>query len=256
MDHGMEKVKAFFRWYRHSWLYRFTFYILAFIIVLILVDRIVMPLYVHLGDEIEMPDVIEMNVEEARTKLSNQGFKVFVKDSLYDADHPVGTVIEQSPYPYATVKEGRRVYLTMSIGEKPIIMPKLFGVSPREAELILETYNLNLNSKSYVFSDIYHEGTVMAQSYPPGQPIKAGSKIDITISLGILKEEMKIPDLVGISLHEAKEKLKALRLNIGEITFEERDNILPETVLSQSPKPGEFFKPGDIINLTVSKENM
>jgi len=252
----MEKVKAFFKWYRQSWLYRFTYYLLAVIILLILIDKIVMPLYVHLGNEIEMPDVIEMNVEEARTELSKQGFQVFVQDSLYDADHPVGTVIEQNPYPYATVKEGRRVYLTISIGEKPIIMPKLFGVSPREAELILETFNLKLNSKSYVFSDIYHEGTVMGQSYPPGQPIKAGSKIDITISLGRLKEDMRIPDLVGKSLHEAKESLKALRLNVGEIAFEERDNILPETVLKQSPKPGEIFKAGDVINLIVSKEKI
>jgi serine/threonine-protein kinase len=135
-------------------------------------------------------------------------------------------------------------------------MPKLFGVSPREAELILDTYGLKLRSKSYVFSDLYHEGTVMAQSYPPGQPIKGGTGIDITISLGQLKENMKIPDLVGKSLHEARETLKALNIKIGEITFQEKDTILPETVLDQSLKPGTIFEPEDVIDLTVSVEKM
>jgi serine/threonine-protein kinase len=96
----------------------------------------------------------------------------------------------------------------------------------------------------------------MGQSYPPGQPIKAGSKINITISLGILKEDMQIPDLVGKSLYEAKERLKALKLTLGEISFEERENILPETVLKQSLKPGEIYQSGDVVNLTVSKEKI
>jgi beta-lactam-binding protein with PASTA domain len=250
----MGKVKAFFHLHKKSWLFRIIIILLVIFIVLAIIDNIVMPLYVKLGDEIEMPDVIEMSVQEATTLLAENGFQVVIKDSLYDADHAVGIVIEQNPYPYAMVKDGRRVYLTISIGEKPIIMPKLFGVSPREAELILDTYGLKLRSKSYVPSDMYHEGTVMAQSYPPGQPIKGGTGIDITISLGQLKEDMKIPDLIGKSLHEARERLKALNIKIGEITFEERDNILPETVLDQSLKPGTIFEPKDVIDLTVSVE--
>ena len=252
----MRRVKTFFHLHKDSWHFKILIILLVIFIIVVLIDNIVMPLYVKLGDEIEMPDVIEMSVQEATTLLTDNGFQVVIKDSLYDADHPVGTVIEQNPYPYAMVKDGRRVYLSISIGEKPIIMPKLFGVSPREAELILDTYELKLRSKSYVFSDMYHEGTVMAQSYPPGQPIKGGTGIDITISLGQLEENLKIPDLIGKSLHEARETLKALNIKIGEITFQERESILPETVLDQSLKPGTIFKPEDVVDLTVSIEKM
>ena len=167
----MDKLKKIFKWYRQSLLYNISILLLIIIILTLLTDKIFMPLYISLGDETEMPDVIEMDLAEAEDLLEKQGFQVLVSDSMYDANHPEGIVIEQNPYPYATVKENRRVYLTISIGEKPIVMPNLFGVSPREADLILDSYDLKLKAKYYVYSDIYHEGTVIGQSYPQGQEI-------------------------------------------------------------------------------------
>ena len=241
-------------WVRDNWWAKLIVVFIAIIFISIIMDKIVMPLYVQLGDEVDLPDVIEMSVNEAQTLLIEQGFQVVIRDSLYDANHPVGVVIEQNPYPYAVVKEGRRVYLSVSIGEKPIIMPNLFGVSPREAELILGSYNLKLGLKNYYYNERYHEGTVMGQSYPQGQELKSGSKIDIIISMGQFSEELVVPDLIGKSLHEARERLRAVKLNIAEIEWEERDNILPETIISQSLPAGQKFSPEETILLVVSKE--
>ena len=241
-------------WIKRSRVGQILVLLIGIILLVALMDKVVMPLYVQLGDETELPDVIEMPVDEARSLLEAKGFQVVVKDSLFDANHPVGTVIEQNPYPYAIVKEGRRVYISVSIGEKPIIMPNLFGVSPREASLILETYNLVPGAKNYVYSDMYYEGTVMGQSYPQGQPVKSGTRIDIIISLGQLNPTRVVPDLVGKSLHEARERLRAVSLKINEIIWEERDNILPETIISQSLTPGQTFEEEVSISLVVSKE--
>ena len=46
------------------------------------------------------------------------------------------------------------------------------------------------------------------------------------------------------------------KLKIGEITYEERENILPETALKQSLEPGNKVEPGDLIDLVVSKEKI
>lgn len=250
----MNKLKQAFFWFINSWMYKPAIYLLAFIVVGLLMDKVVMPWIVNLGDERELPDVIEMSVEQATNELTKSGFHVIIQDSLYDANHPLGTVIEQNPYPFATVKEGRRVYLTVSIGEKPIIMPKLIGLSPRDAELTIKSHNLIMGNKSYVPSEIYLEGTVIGQSYPQGQQIKTKTKINITVSLGKLKEEITIPSLVGKSLHEAKEKLKILGIQIGEITYKERGTILPETVLEQSIPEGTKPQESNVIDLVVSKE--
>ncbi len=252
----MIKLSTIINPYRDRWWFKLSLIFLGLVVVTLIMDKLVMPFYVHLGEETEMPDVIEMNVREAQDLLESKGFIVFINDSLYDANHPENVVIEQNPYPYARVKEGRRVYLTISIGEKPIIMPNLFSVSPREAVLILETNNLKLRNKNYIYSDIYHEGTVIGQSYPQGQIIKPGSGIDITISLGKLREELIVPDLIGKSLFEARARLREMQLKIGEISYEERENILPETVLKQSIPAGEAFEEGETIDLTVSKDKI
>ena len=241
-------------WVKETSWGKITVACIAVIFFVIIMDKIVMPFYVQLGDEVDLPDVIEMPLIEAQRLLSEQGFQVVIRDSLYDTNHPVGIVIEQNPYPYAVVKEGRRVYITVSIGEKPIVMPNLFGVSPREAELILDTHDLKIGAKHYVPSDMYQEGTVMGQSYPQGQDIKSGVRIDIIISLGRISAKTVVPDLIGKSLHEARERLRAVKLNLAGIEWEERDNILPETVISQSLPAGQNFSPEETISLVVSKE--
>jgi len=250
----MDKLKQLKDWFVNSWLYKPFIFLIIVMFLGFLTDQFILPWYVDLGDERELPDVIEMPIDQATNVLTKNGFNVIVQDSLYDGAHPVGSVIEQNPYPFATVKEGRRVYLTVSIGEKPILMPKLIGLSPRDAELTIQSYNLELGAKSYVPSEIYLEGTVIGQSYPQGQQIKPQTKIDITISLGKLKEEKTVPSLVGKSLYETKVQLKILDIKIGEITYEERENILPETVLKQSLPEGEVLQEGDVIDLVVSKE--
>jgi serine/threonine-protein kinase len=252
----MNKLKNFFRWIKQTWMYKPLIILVILILFTLVMDKLIMPLVVDLGKERELPDVIEMTLGQAKTVLEKEGFNVIVKDSLFDANHALGTVIEQNPYPYATVKEGRRVYLTISIGEKPIIMPKLIGLSPRDAELSIRSYNLKMGSKSYMPSDIYLEGTVIGQSYPQGQQIKPSARINITISLGKLKEEKTVPSLIGKSLYEAKENLKMNGIAIGDITYEERDKILPETVLQQSLEAGKKVEPGDVIDLVVSKEKI
>lgn len=247
-------MKEMWKWFKQTWLYIPAIYAFGILVFAGLMDRVVMPIYVKLGNEIELPDVVEMNFENAKDLLNQKGFQVIIHDSLYDGRHPVGTVIEQNPYPYATVKEGRRVYLSVSIGEKPIIMPKLFGLSPRDAELILKAYNLKINAKNYAFSDIYPEGIVIGQSYPQGQEVRSQHPIDITVSLGKMQEEVTVPSLVGKSLYAAREQLRLLNIPIGRIAYEERDNILPETVLSQSLAEGYKPQSGEKIDLVASKE--
>lgn len=225
----------------------------AFLLFVIFMDKVVMPFYVHLGQEIEMPDIVEKSIGEAQSELEKQDFTVIITDSIYDSNYPIGTVVEQMPFPFSTVKKGRNVYLKVSIGEKPIIMPNLFYISPRDAELTLKSYGLKLGSKYLSFSDISPKGVVIAQSYPQGQKIKKGSKINITVSLGPRPKQKTIPDLIGESLEAAKSQLRILGVAIDKIEYKENDNVLPETVLKQNLTPGIPVKEETKIELLVSK---
>ncbi len=238
---------------RHNIFFKGFVALVALVLLVVLMDRVVMPLYVRFGDEVELPDVVEMKVDQAKEKLAQNDFIAVLADSVYDADYPTGTVVEQMPLPYSVVKKGRHVYLTVSIGEKPIHMPNLFYKSPRDAELILKAYGLERGAKYYRYSDMSLAGVVISQSYPPGQIVKKGAKVDITISLGPLPKQRKIPDLLGKSLDKAKNQLKQLGISKIKVEYVEQDNILPETIVGQSVKAGTPITDSTVITLRVSK---
>ena len=239
--------------YKSSFLYKILFWLIIAIILILIMDKFIMPGYVRFGHEVELPDVVEMNAETAKTTLQNHGFHGVVTDSVFDAHYDIGLIVEQMPPAFSTVKKGRHVYLTISIGEKPIIMPNLFYISPRDAELTLLSYNLEMGAKHYEYDDSSPEGVLIAQSYPQGQKVKRGTRINITISLGPFPERRTVPQLVGKSLEEAKSQLKILGIGKVKVTYQEEANILPKTVLKQSIEPGTSVEDEIEIELMVSK---
>ena len=242
-----------FEQFKQTRLFKILVVIFSFILFVILMDKIIMPWYVDLGDELQMPDVVEKNVNEAKTFLEQKGFHVILADSVYDAHFPAGTVVEQMPIAFSTVKTGRNVYLTVSNGEKPIIMPNLFGISPRDAELKLNAMDLKLKTILYDYSELYPEGAVISQSYPQGQEVGKNTQITITVSLGEKPSQRKIPNLIGKSLSAARQQLQKLDVTIGGIEYEESATYLPNTILKQSLPEGSTIGENAVIDLTVSK---
>ncbi len=227
--------------------------LVAFILIVLLFNDVVMPWYVRLGQEYELPDVVSMPVKQAKDSLKKAGFQLVIKDSVYDENFAPGTITEQQPSAYSKVKKGRHVYVTVSIGEKPIIMPNLFFKSPREAELILKSKGLQLGNLYYEYSDLALQDVVIGQSFPQGQKVKPGTKIDLTISLGPMPKKKVVPDLVGKSLDAAKKQLQLLGVKNIRVEYEYKENVLPETVLAQSIKKGTPINQVQSIKLTVSQ---
>lgn len=229
-----------------------SYFLLVFFFILLMMDQIIMPWYVRYGKEMELPDVVELSIKDAQNRLEADDFRVVIVDSVYDNNFPVGTVVEQMPLPFTTVKSGRYVYLKLSIGEKPIIMPNLFYKSPRDAEVALKSLNLPI-AKYYDYSDDALDGVVIAQSYPAGQIIRKGTQIALTISLGPFPKQPVIPHLVHKSLRVAKKQLKDLGVKNIKVTYEERNDILPETVFGQNLAKGVLITEETEIELLVSK---
>ncbi|KAA3617493.1 MAG: PASTA domain-containing protein [Calditrichaeota bacterium] len=238
---------------KQSKIFKSTIILLALLIFGLLMDFFVMPWFVDLGDEKEMPDVVEKNANEAKNLLEKQGFTVIMADSVFDASFEAGMVVEQMPLAYSTVKTGRNVYLTVSIGERPIIMPNLFGISPRDAELKLNALGLKLKATLGSYSDLYPDGAVISQSFPQGQQIKKNTAITITVSFGEKPENRTIPNLIGKSYSAAKQRLEQLGVSIDKVEYEESTSYLPDTVLKQSLKEGTSITEDTKLTLTVSK---
>ena len=224
-------------------------------LLFIIMDKIVMPLYVRLGDEIKMPDVTGEDRYEAKLQLERLGFKVDDNEKKYHPYSQLGEVLSQSPPPFTRVKKKRLVRLTISLGEEKIKVPDLFLLSPREAELELLKNNLKLGKRIFIFLPEYTEGVVIAQSYEKDMEVPKGTVVNITINRGQKPENVTVPYVENNLLENAIDILEKNLLHAGPIEYQLDINneYLPNTVLFQNPKAGEIVFPGDSVQLWISK---
>ncbi len=235
-------------------LFRLVIIAILLVILAFVADLVVMPLYTKHGKEFDLVDVTDRTLTEAIEILHENGFEPVIQDSVYDEHFLPGSVIQQNPLPFSRVKRGRRVYLVVSIGEKPRYMPQLIGLTPQDAEFRLREIELGIRQVFYEFSDLYPRGVVFNQSVPSGEIAEKNQKVNITVSLGSAPTSLEIPNLVGKSLETVQKELEAMAVTVGKVKYVYRPKLVPGTILKQSVSPGTALLKVDSINLLVSTD--
>ncbi len=195
-----------------------------------------------------VPSIVGKNVDEARRLLEAKGFEVEIQDSIYIDTVPKLAVVKQSPEGEAMVKVNRTVYLTVNRSQPPLVeMPNLVGFSIRNAEMYLE--NLGLHIGDTTFRPDIAKNAVLEQLYngkpiPSGTKIFMGSAISFVLGDGIGEEEMRVPELVGLTLTEAKIQLRMMGINftpVPDVGVTDTDNAY---VYRQNPEQYTTFGSG------------
>jgi hypothetical protein len=79
---------------------------IAFATGLVLFDEVVMPRWVHQGGDRPVPDLSNLNRQQAESVLARAGLKLSLSSERFDAAIPRGFVIAQDPVPGRYVKPG------------------------------------------------------------------------------------------------------------------------------------------------------
>lgn len=111
--------------------------------------------------------------------------------SKYSDSVSAGYVISTSPSAGSTVTEGDMVTLVISAGpeKKMATVPQITDITESEAIAALEAAGLEAGDVSYVYSNSYAEGIVMAQDVKKGKSVEEGSSVGFTVSKGQKEEE-------------------------------------------------------------------
>jgi beta-lactam-binding protein with PASTA domain len=173
------------------------------------------------GKSEKVPSVVGQNAIAAKKMLEDKGFHVALQDSVYVDSVAKLAVVRQSPEPDAIVKQGRTIYLTINRSLAPMVdMPNLVGFSIRSAEMYLQSLGLKLgiiNYKPDIARNAVLEQTLNDIEVKPGTKIPLGSSIGLILGSGVGSGEIEVPNLIGMTLLEAKNWLSSLSLNIGSI---------------------------------------
>lgn len=131
-----------------------------------------------------------------------------------------------------------------------VSMPNLVGKTLAEAQAELEDLNILIKKINYQESDEVKKNTVIIQYPVANITVRENVKIaEITVSLG--KTETVVPNVINLSLEEAKEKLdnEELRYSVAE---EANSEVPKGYVVRQNPTENYEVSVGSIIELYVS----
>ena len=185
--------------------------------------------YTDHGESVQVDDFKGMHISDAEEKGKNKGFRFEVIDSAWKKGSPSGLIINQTPRELSRVKEGRRIYVTVTGEPKLIVLPLL-----SESSYDFEQYSRRLEIRHNISSEIrervydrkqaentilhfYHDGKKLTDNdLKKGYKVQEGSTLEFVVTEK-RTNQMNIPDLVCMGFAAADFLVSSHNLNVGQV---------------------------------------
>lgn len=135
-----------------------------------------------------------------------------------------------------------------------ITVPDLRGRKVADLNAFLQYKNLNYKiADSSVFQPDMPKGSIIEQDPKPGEKVKEGRTIYITITK-TMAPEIKMPDLIDVSYRQAEAILQSYGLKVGEVIYKPdlaKNAVLAMEINNYIIKPGDMVSKGTTIDLVL-----
>lgn len=238
-----------------TWLRRLLWGLGGLLVLALLLDRVIMPLYTRQGDVSLLPRVVGMPIDEARALLDSLGFPVNVEHRVDDSGPRVAAdeVLEQFPRGNLQTRTGRTVHLTLSAGKSAFEMTDLRGKSERQVQVLLGDIGLEVDTLGTQWRfDEDAPGTVLKHEPRAGRSIQRGQKVKLVYSLGPRPETVEVPSLLGLDTEAARRRLQRAGLELGDIETEIQPDR-PAGIRGQEPLAGSRLAPESPVSIRLNQ---
>jgi len=152
----------------------------------------------------------------------------------YDSTYAKGQIMRQEPSGGSQVSKGTEVFLTVSLGEEPLVkvMDNLVNVTEEAANAFLTGQGFNPLPR-YESNTVIKEGNVIRTDPAEGAELKEGQTIKLWISTGPETKFAKLPNVVGMAQENAV-KLLTERGFVNVRTFPVDSSAPKGQVVTQS----------------------
>lgn len=134
--------------------------------------------------------------------------------------------------------------------QAPIVtVPDVVGMASDEAEARLEAARLKMEIVTYEYSKNVKEDRIISTHPYAGKVVRAGREVRVSVSRG--SRLAKVPQLKGLTLEEATQKLNDADLQVGE-EVRQASSEPADLVLGQDPPLATMLKRKSKVNLTLS----
>jgi beta-lactam-binding protein with PASTA domain len=195
---------------------------------------------------VQVPELVTRSEADARRMLTEAELEAGAV-TVEEAQRPPGSVLRQGIAPGTRVTIGTAVDL-VTASPVTVPVPALVGLSEDQARQQLAAVQLTAGSIQYQES-ASEPGTVLAQAVSPPTRVPLGTPVDFVLAAA---ETVPVPSLVGLTIEEARRRLTAGRLALGEQQLRGTRVEPRGTVLAQSLQPDTRAAVGTQVSLTVA----
>ena len=197
-----------------------------------------------------VPRVLGLSLAEATTQVKEAQLVVVDSGSDPHPTAPQGTVIWQDPPPGVIARQGLKVALVVSAGPPKIPVPDVSGLGVTLAQRLVAAAGLTVSQVESVQAD-KPQGLAMLTRPPAGTALAPGAGIALVVSRGA--PTISVPDLLGMSIADARTRLELDGLQLGTPTRRRTTDGNPGTVVAQRPAAGTLASPGTVVDIVVAR---
>ena len=201
-----------------------------------------------------VPDIRGYTVEQAENLPGVKGiFTIEVLGSKPSTQYEPGQIMEQDPAKDHTRKNNLTIKVYLCAEEQKYYMPNLVGYDSREAKLLLDNMDIELNvTFKETYDDQVPAGQVISTTPASDSELKKGNNVLVFVSLGKETKPVTVPSFIGMTLENAIAKAQELGLAVGGTTYQTSD-VTVGKVIDQSLAVNSTVEEGTAISFTVSK---
>jgi eukaryotic-like serine/threonine-protein kinase len=220
---------------------------LLIIVGIIMVLLIWLNIYTRHGQSRSVPNFYGLSMEETAKLAKKSRMKYTVIDSIYSAVVPRGCVAEQNPKAGLKVKKWRNIALTINAFRPEMVaMPDLIDLPKRQAISLIESSGLKMGKLIYksdlsidVVLDQLNDGIKISKN----DSLQKGSVIDLVLGKGLSNQRTPVPNLIGMSLDPATNRILESSLNLATFIYDNTiltaEDSLNAFVYKQNPENNE-----------------
>jgi eukaryotic-like serine/threonine-protein kinase len=196
-----------------------------------------------------VPDVTGQSLEDAQSRLNDEGFDVRVRQEASDAVDQ-GKATRTDPPAGTMVAKGSIVNLFVSTGKGMVEVPDVSGLDAIDASNQLGAKGLNARQVQEA-SDSVPQGKVIRTEPAAGTQVSKGSTVQMVVSSG--KQSVRVPNVVGLTQSDATSTLQEAGFNVAVQESTTFDSARNGRVIAQSPSGGSSASKGSTVTITVGR---
>lgn len=199
------------------------------------------------GEEVVMPTLVNRTWDEVRAEYNDYNF---IPVTQYSSEYEKNVVMDQSVMPGRTIKKNQEVEVVVSNGPKLVEIDDYTNKHVDDVITMLKKQDLKYEIKRTESDDIA-EDFVIKTSPAAREFVEAGTTVTCYVSMGQSNEATAVPDMVNLSLANAKKRAEEYDILLTIIT-EPSSEVEEGKVIRQNIAPTTLVEKNTMVEIVVS----